>query len=163
MKKYLKWNIVVLLICLSSCKNSKQIIQNPPFTVAESYFLTYNSGTTERVSGIEFYLNVPDKPEAVNFSRLYFKSHSAKLQKTDDQAIWKAILKKNPSAQDKNVSIDMREEAQNPLPQINQKPPIHTKEQEAVLVYRESGKEWYYIIKDIRDRGSKNYPVNTKN
>ncbi|MGB5942227.1 MAG: hypothetical protein WBG71_05050 [Leeuwenhoekiella sp.] len=140
--------LLLLAATVTSCANQKQLVEDPPFAISSPYYRISESRQDSLREDIRIYLPIRELKEGVEPQRIYFLGketnltkqlgsyYFGKMSQIKEEAKWNIV-----------ISSDMGEEINNPLPELEVEPPIKKESDEAVLVYTENGKEWYYILK----------------
>ena len=141
MKSFLTFSLATLFLLHLGCASHEQLVKDPPFSVVSTTL-------SEETDSLTVTMTISQVPGDVNFVNLYFKGKKTAIY--GDNGIYTA--KFFTAKKDVILSGDMSEEAANPHPQLPEKPPVAMSDNQALLVYSEAGKQWYYIIdRIIRD------------
>lgn len=161
MKIVLKTNkfLLILIIVLGflQCKSQKDTTK-VPFEISEKNYF-YFAGGKKGITGTT--IKIVGKAKTLNlaFSTIFFQNQEYKIVpefKGDEFILVGKITKmKN---KDMNMHADALGEYGNKAPLIEKKIPFELADNEAIIVYRINGKDYYYKLKDIKQLDDVYYP-----
>ncbi|MGB3775069.1 MAG: hypothetical protein WA951_07400 [Leeuwenhoekiella sp.] len=149
---------LIMLQTLTGCAQNRQLVEEPPFTLSNTYYTSWIAQQPENSSGIDFFFEIGDKPDNVDFKQIFFKGDVAKIQANEDNTRYVAHFSSVKGQKDYKLSSDMSEEANNPRPYIATKSPVDIANDEALIVYSQNGKDYFFKMTNIQDKGTK-YPA----
>lgn len=129
---------IFLASIFTACASHDQLVKEPPFKINKAFA----KGDQTKIM---VHLDVTEMPEDVELLALYYNKRKCAIVEKEGKYIAEFIIK--PS--DIILSNDMSAESQNTIPQLPEESPVGINATQALLVYNESGKEWYYIIDEI--------------
>lgn len=129
---------IILASIFTACASHDQLVKEPPFKINKAFAKGDQNKTT-------VYIDISELLEDVELLALYYNKRQSAIVEQEGKYIAEFIIK--PS--DIILSNDMSAESQNTIPQLPEKSPVEINATQALLVYNESGKEWFYIIDEI--------------
>ena len=138
----LKWVSLFLLIIITSCGGSSDLVSNPAFKILNP------EKQTLKANGHTILFQTSVLPRNVAFKSLYFGQRKATVL-WDSENTYYADFPLFNSDGEKILSSDMSEEANNPLPVMPVEVPYELEDNEALLHYSE-GEETYYTIFEVQ-------------
>ena len=156
-KTFLFILLAAALNIFASCAQNRQLVENPPFTITDSHYTSWISQQPKNSSGMDIFLTITNKTANITLKSVFFKGKSAVFNQESDgvYAAHFTSVKENP---DYIIAADTNKEINNPKPQLPEQPPIEILPNEALLVYLQNGKEKFYKLKNLKDKGTK-YPA----
>ncbi len=145
--------LLSFLVFFTSCTSQHiKLIKNPDFKIIESFKQNYVGGLPGN-AGFNVFLIVND-PTGIVPDSLYFQNRVAKVDIRDQQ--WVAhyrTVKRNEINFSNNQNAKIEEK-------ISEMPnfPFKIEEDEAILLYHQNQKSFYYKIKGIKTKESVFYP-----
>lgn len=164
MRKITSLIIYTCLFLNMSCAQNKNLVKKTPFTVDKSYFTSWISEDSEPKRGTSIFISIAELPEEIELKAVYFRDQQASLQALDNRNIYKAEF--YSGKKDYILDSNPVKEQNNPIPQIDRKPPVQLNKNQALLIYKESGKTKYYLLEKLQNKGTKGPPpalLNKKN
>ncbi len=149
--------LLIVLVGFSQCKTQNGTTK-VPFEITEKIYFNFTggkkgtSGTTIKVVGKASTLNL-------TFPTIFFQNHEYKIVPDfrGDQFILIGTKTKLIKG-DMNMHQDAVGEYGNKAPDITNKIPFELLNNEAIMVYRINGKDFYYKIKNIKQLDDVFYP-----
>ncbi len=145
------------VITINSCAQQKNLVQNPNFTVKESFFSSWVAGEADKNSGMEVGFTVNNLPQNITLDSVFFKGQFAPVISGNQENEYLAHFV-SEKEKDMVISSDMSKEIDNPKPRIPKTAPVEIKPDEALLIYTKNGKKQYHKITSLKDKGTK-YPA----
>ncbi|WP_299767158.1 hypothetical protein [uncultured Dokdonia sp.] len=138
---------VLLFLTMSQCASFEKL-STPEFIGDASYYRTWVAGVKGGGSGMDFYIDINDVPASVELLTLYFKEYNAQVFFEANRYV--AHFKTPMNTSTTNGST----------PDITpkKKPPFEITEEEAILMYKKEGKEYYTKIQKITNKGHIAFP-----
>ena len=142
MKAYFYFTIILFV----SCKTLK-FERNPPFKVVEATYNYWEGGYS--VKGTKVIISFKNTTNIV-FSKLYFQNKETVIDLIEEKEL-KYIVANFTEKQKEDLILnkDSKSEFENNLLELN-KYPFQLEENEAVLLYKEKGKNKYFKIRNIK-------------
>ncbi|WP_081208085.1 hypothetical protein [Salegentibacter sediminis] len=136
---------IVLLSVLSSCGSNKELQERAPAQFNEVYY-------SETEDGLDLYIPVAVIQEnRVQLESVYFRGMHSPLQLDAEKPnLYVASFALGKG--DKIMHEDPKEEYGNKAPQAPEKSPFEIKEDEAILVFKQTDKTKYYKLTGIEQR-----------
>lgn len=156
-KLFVYFLVAVSLNVLNSCAQNRQLVEKPPFTITDTYYTSWFSEQPKNSSGMDIFITITNKPSDITLKSVFFKSKSADLSQ-EKETIYRANFISDQENPDYIISSDSSKEVNNPKPQLPEQPPVKLSPDEALLVYLQDGKEHYYKLKNLKNKGTK-YPA----
>jgi hypothetical protein len=149
--------VAIALNIFASCAQNRQLVEQLPFTITNAYYTSWIAQQPKNTSGIDLSLTIPNKTDDITLKSVYFKGQLAVLREEKETIYSTHFIsaKENP---DYTISSDIRKEVNNPKPQLYKQPPVELRPDDALLIYLQDGKERYYKLKNLKDKGTK-YPA----
>ncbi|MCK4562815.1 MAG: hypothetical protein KAT78_07910 [Flavobacteriaceae bacterium] len=149
--------VLIILFSLTKCK-TQVVKQKAPFEIVEKTYFYFaggkkgTNGTTIKLVGKANTLNL-------GFTTIFFQNHEYKIIPEFNTEKFILVgsnteIRKN----DLNMHRDAVEEYGNEVPKLEKKFPFDLEKNEAVLVYRINGEDFYYKITDIKQLKTVYYP-----
>ncbi|WP_115122244.1 hypothetical protein [Marinirhabdus gelatinilytica] len=160
--RFLKISSLVVLFSLYNCGNTKktvseiELVQNPPFSIVESYSQDWVAGTPEGGSGTKVYVKLESIPSEVDLLEVYFKDRVAQLKiRPVNSSQYVGYFMNQTIRPDIIMDSDPIKEAANNPPK---KLPFNLQEGEAVIRYLNKGTIQYYKIENLESKEILAYP-----
>ncbi|MDH3322437.1 MAG: hypothetical protein OEM04_05555 [Flavobacteriaceae bacterium] len=162
MKNMLKLSIAAVLLVLPlfgliQCKAQKTPAKAPFEITEKTYF--YVVGGKEGSSGTNIKVVGTSKTRDLIFSAIFFQNHEYKIVPEFKGEVF--VLQGSHTVtkrKDFNMVEDARAEYGNEAPKFEKKIPFELTKNEAVLVYRINGKEYFHKITHIKQLDTVYYP-----
>ena len=140
-------------LLLFSCHATK-FVKKPPFKIIDAKYQNWYGGR-EGVRGISVKILVQEIPEDLTFKNIYFKGKKLKVFVSDVEnlKLLSANINTGYRPETLNMHVNPKKEYGNTLPQDKKDFPFALKENEAVISYLKSNKEYFYkvILKKEKD------------
>ncbi|RXG32929.1 hypothetical protein [Leeuwenhoekiella marinoflava] len=133
-------SLFLLLILNISCGGSSEFVKNPPFKVDRTQTKAEKSGEFQVV------FDVSELPADVVFKELYFQNKKSRVHWNSTATYYAAFSDTQVNGEDRVLSTDRAQEANNPLPQMPVKPPYKISENQALLTYQVKDKVFFTIL-----------------
>lgn len=130
----------LFLMTLLSCGGSSELVKNPPFEIEK----TTQKTSVNKTQRIQFV--VKSIPEEVSFEYVYFQNKKSEVRWEDTNLYYATFSTVPANSKDRVLSVDLKEEAQNPLPQIPAETPFKIQKNEALLEYKVRDKTFYTVL-----------------
>lgn len=142
---YTIFSLIFFSALFTNCAGNKNMQGKAPAQIQQAYYTTQGDL-------LNFYLPVTAiQDERVALNSIYFRGKKADLlQYSENSGLFVATI--NTGKPDLIMSSDPKEEYKNKAPQVSDKQSFELKENEAVLIFTENGKEKYYKIAGIEER-----------
>jgi len=149
--------LVVILFGFTQCKSQK-VEEKVPFKITEKTYFYFaggkkgTNGTKIKIVGNATSLNL-------NFSTIYFQNHEYKIiPEFKGEGFILVGNHTEITKNDLNMHQNTEREYGNEAPKFEKKIPFDLEKNEAVIVYRINGKDFYYKITDIKQLKTVYYP-----
>lgn len=166
MKKQLFYFIAAAALnIIASCAQNRQLVEKIPFTITDMYYTSWVSDQPKNSSGSDVFITISDKPDDITLKSVFFEGKSADLSQ-EKETTYSAHFISAEENPDYIISSDSTKEINNPKPQLPEQPPVKLRPDEALLVYLQDGKEQYFKLKNLNNKGTKypaEAPFNTNN
>lgn len=133
-------SLFLILILNISCGGSSELVQTPPFKIEKTFKKANN--TRE----VQVLFEVSELPGDVVFKELYFQNKKSRVLWDSSKTYYATFSNTQPNAEDRILSSDRAQEANNPLPQVPAKPPYAITENQALLNYQVNDKAFFTIL-----------------
>ncbi len=144
---YTIFSLILVSTLFTNCAGNKNMQGKAPAQIQQTYYTT---------QGDLLKLHIPVtaiQEDRVILNSVYFRGKKADLQQdSENSGLFVATI--NTGKPDLIMSSDPKEEYKNKAPQISEKQSFELKENEAVLIFTENGKEKYYKIAGIEERSA---------
>ncbi len=148
--------IIITTFSLVQCKSQDSVVQKDvPFTINKKTY-QYWTGGKEGSSGTDLIIKGNYDLSPLHFDSIFFHNKQEKVSAQVNSNMY-TIYIRVIDKKDLNMSNNPVDEYGNPIP-ATKSIPFDLKEDEAVLVYNISGKEYYYKITGIVKLDPINYP-----
>lgn len=149
------WALALVFMSMSECGN-KQLTDNPPFTVGDSYSQEWVAGVESGGSGVNLIVQITDLQEGVSIDSVYFRGQKVDLAtKPGDDSTYAAYLL-HPPKPDMTMSGDATAEYGNPVPKMGEE--YNLGPDACVIVYTHNGKKGYTKVEGIMRKEAQAYP-----
>jgi hypothetical protein len=148
-------SLFILLItgmALTQCSSQKEVVQkNVPFSITEKFYQNWVGGK-EGSSGTYLKIKGDIKPSTVQFVSVFFHNREQKVNAMFQNGTFTIESNFFQKKDDMNMTGDPAQEYGNKVPVADKDEdfPFELKDNEAVLYYNVSGKDYYYKIVDIK-------------
>ncbi|WP_442847100.1 hypothetical protein [Leeuwenhoekiella sp. H156] len=139
---HLKWLSLFILMIITSCGGSSELVNDPPFKILEA------EKEPLQVDGHKVFFRTSALPRDVAFKSMYFGQRKATVL-WDTENTYYADFPLYTSDGEKVLSSNMAEESKNPLPVMPVEVPHAIKENEALLHYS-VGEDSFYTIFEVQ-------------
>ncbi len=149
--------LVIISFGFTQCKSQK-VAEKAPFKITEKTYFYFaggkkgTNGTTIKIVGNATSLNL-------GFTTIFFQNHEYKI--IPEFKGEKFILvgsNTEITKNDLNMHQDAASEYGNEAPKFEKKIPFDLEKNQAILVYRINGKDFYYKITEIKQLATVYYP-----
>ncbi|MFD2825140.1 hypothetical protein ACFSYG_01550 [Leeuwenhoekiella polynyae] len=130
----------LLLILNISCGGSSELVKNPPFKVDKT------QTKAEKPDKVQVVFDVSELPADVVFKDLYFQNKKSRVLWDSRATYYATFSNAKVNSEDRVLSADRAQEANNPLPQVPVKPPYKISENQALLNYQVKDKTFFTIL-----------------
>ena len=151
--KYFFYSLLVLSFI--SCKSTK-FDKNPPFKISNATY-NYWTGGLPGASGIRIKVAYEASSE-FTLKKIYFKNREGTIQtyKVKDKTFFVGSINTSKQLNNTVMDIDSKKEINNKLP--SKKIPFNLKDNEAVISYKNKGKQHFFKIENIQKTNPDYYP-----
>ncbi|RXG17896.1 hypothetical protein DSM03_101595 [Leeuwenhoekiella aestuarii] len=133
-------SFLLLLILNISCGGSSEFVKNPPFKVDKTL------KKAEKAGEVQVVFDVSELPADVIFKDLYFQNKKSRILWDSTATYYATFSDTKANSEDRVLSADRAQEANNPLPQVPVKPPYKISENQALLNYQVNDKAFFTIL-----------------
>ena len=153
--------IAVLIFVSSSCNTTKPIslVENPPFTLGESYFQNWVAGVRGVGSGTNVHISFAEIDDDVVVKDIYFRGKKLKANNFPQFRNQYIGYGKNFMANINDSENGMEDDS--PAAQelnLNEPFPFQLGDDEAVLSFSHNGRTRYYKVPQLKEKPMTAYP-----
>ncbi|MCM4155040.1 hypothetical protein [Gramella sp. AN32] len=137
-------SFTLFMTLFSSCGSNKELQENPPSEVTDSFFY-------ETDNGMRLSFQVAEIPADIQYQSVYFRGLKSNLiADPNGENIFHADF--NTKMNDMVMHKDPKKEYGNTPPQRPEKSPVEITPNEALLVYTKDGDQKYYKLTGIVEK-----------
>jgi hypothetical protein len=151
---------LIFLVLNFGCSHKLKPQEQLPFKIDSAYYQNWSGGFQGAGTGYNLFLKLSDKlPENIKLTKIYFKNKEATFEtKPQDSLLYIAYFKNDLNARDELIMHgDITKEYGN-------KPPVTVSSKhkiepgQALLFYTENGIEKSYLIENVSEQQTQQYP-----
>ncbi|TYA74095.1 hypothetical protein [Seonamhaeicola marinus] len=149
--------MLLVMMSFSQCGSVKKGLESEaPVDIKEAYYKEWSNPARGMGSGLNLFLVLNSKTNAIVLDSVYFRGKQAKLTLKDGNTFFgKFKTDKNTMQKDIVMSSDSTQEYNNTMPKIT-RIPFELERNECVVSYKDGNKTKYFKISNISKRASNN-------